>query len=420
MKMSVNERAHKEHLVRLQRYKRKRVWQWVLLGAECLLLVFVVLAYSGVSFMEEALHKISIPSETTSPDPAETPDPDYTEAEPLPPLESEEEPETLPPLTEDPDETRGEDPSEEAPSTEFVNPAPARLPDRSGYETYVLFGVDTRKQKELLKYTMGDVCIIASVNKQSGEVRLVSVYRDFCVEGENSYFYKVTSAYSKYGADEMVAILNRNLDLQISDYVVVGWTALADIVDIMGGLEINMSREEAVQLNRYVDEVSKATGRPLGTAGVEPRAGVQKVNGVCAVCYSRIRYNVGQEEERTRRQRYVIGQLLDKVKTMSIPQMLRVVDSLTENMKTTLAPNEIMSLAYNYTKYNIVMTKSFPETFINTEALGWVKFSKDLVSDVKRLHQMLYEDDNYTPSENVARIGQYHSGRTKGQINYQD
>ena len=423
MKMSLDERAHDVHLARLEKYKKKRKQQIITLAAECLLLCLAVLAYVGVSYMSGTFQDIRI-------DPNETPasyvyDPDETQPETLEPLTegeetgTEEEAAGIPDTEERPaEETTASLPVSDP--TAFSNPAPDRTADPGSYETYVLFGVDTRKQKELLQYTMGDVCILASVNKESGDVRLVSVYRDFCVEGENSYFFKLTSAYAKYGAAEAVAILNRNLDLKITDFVVVGWTALADIVDIMGGLEVNMSLAEAEQVNNYIEEVRQATGRPKGTKGVQVREGVQRLNGVSVVCYSRIRYYVGNDIERTRRQRYVIGQLLDKIQTMDVNQMLEIVNSLRKNMKTTMAANEILSLAYHYKNYHISLTASFPENHVTSEELGWVFFSRDLTADVRELHRMLYDDIDYRPSANVARIGEYHKGRIRGFIGYQD
>ena len=428
MKLSAEERAHGEHLVRLKKYRKKRRQQIIALAAECLLLCVAILAYAGVSYMAGTFRDIS--ADNTEAPFTGTWDPDETEPQTLAPLSSAEETPARPAEESGEDPQASEGPGEPGPQepeeTEppepagYTNPAPSRVSDSDGYETYVIFGVDSRKQIELLKYTMGDVCIIVAVNKKSGEVRMVSVYRDFCVETENSYFYKLTSAYAKYGAAETVAILNRNLDLQISDYVVVGWTALADLVDIMGGLEINMSLAEAEQVNNYIIETSQATGRPENTKGVAVRAGTQTLNGVSVVCYSRIRYFVGHDTERTRRQRYVIGQLLDKVKTMGVGQMLEIVNSLRSNMKTTLVPNEILTLAYNYQKYNITETRSFPADNTSSEKLDWVIFCKDLGKDVKELHRLLYNDYDYTPSANVQRIAKYHAGRLEGEVDFQD
>ena len=425
MKMTAGDRAHEEHLVRLKQHKKKQRRQLLVLAAECLLLGVCVLAYLGVRYLHDTYQDIWIDPTASEPSYSFVLDPDETAPNTLPHL-TEEEPGTQTEESRDPvpdgttaDVAEQTEPEPTEPEA-YTNPPPSRVAEYSGYDTYVIFGVDTRKQKELLQYTMGDVCILVSVNKQNGEVRLVSVYRDFCVEGENSYFYKLTSAYSLYGAAETVAILNRNLDLHIQGYVVVGWTALADIVDIMGGLEVNMSRAEAEQVNNYIEEVRQATGRPEGTKGVQVREGTQLLNGVSVVCYSRIRYYVGNDIERTRRQRYVIGQLLDKVKTMNVGQMLEVVNSLRSNMKTTLSVNEIMAKAYNYQKYNITLARSFPEDHVTSEALDWVVFSKDLPKDVKELHRMLYDDYDYTPTENISRINEYHKGRIKGSIQYKD
>ena len=434
MKMTVNERACEEQQARLEQHKKKRKQQMFVIAAELLLLCVAVLGFIGIRYVQGTMQDIRIDPNA---DPFSYYDPGETEPEPLPMLTEEtasagtdaettsfpssddteafQLPEIVFPSVNEP-EWEPVDPAVDRYAKSFVNPLPDRTADPGSFETYVIFGVDTRQQKELLKYTMGDVCILVSVNKETGDVRMVSVYRDFCVEGEHGLFFKLTDAYMKYGASEAVAILNRNLDLQIKDYIVVGWTALADIVDIMGGLEINMSRAEAEQVNYYIEETRQATGRPKGTRGVQVREGVQRLNGVSVVCYSRIRYFVGNDVERTRRQRYVIGQLLDKVKDMNIGQMLEVVESLRKNVKTTLEANEILALAYNYQKYSITVARSFPEDLVTDEDLGWVFYSKDLCKDVTELHQLLYNDFDYTPPDNITRIGEYHKGRISGSL----
>ena len=438
MGSAAEKKEHQESLKRLKKYKKKRKQQVIGLILESVLLCVVIVAYVGVSYVYNTLSKFSV---------ADDPSASATTVRPVSTLpivgpggKSTETPSTPPYVipgseTESiPEETWPNDPSGEV---EYTYPE-VTIPDRNGFYTFVIFGIDARDTERLLKGTQGDVCIIASINKETGDVRLASVYRDYCIEVNPETHRKFTDCYAHYGAAEMVNILNRNLDLNITHFVAVNWLCLADIVDALGGLDVELSEAEAEKIDWYVWETAMATGRSQDTdymflGNFHPdeskeigyyldgyHAGVWHLNGIQTVSYSRLRYGLGDDYKRTERQRIVINLIIEKAKTAGVGKIIEIINLLADNkIRTSLPMNEITALAMQYKKYHMGPTSGFPSNHIaSTPELKYYIFTTDLVNQVKGLHQMLYDDFDYVPSENVQRIADYMNGRINGTIDY--
>ena len=120
-----------------------------------------------------------------------------------------------------------------------------------GYMNIALFGVDARNDKQLLKGSRSDSIMIASINMDTGDIKLVSVYRDTFLNIGTEY-RKCNAAYSYGGAQQAVKMLNMNLDLNIEDYITIGFTGLEKVIDAVGGVEINILEEEIRHLNGSV------------------------------------------------------------------------------------------------------------------------------------------------------------------------
>lgn len=402
--LAEGQKAHQEHLQRLKAFKKKRKQQIVGLIIEGVLLLIVIAAYVGVNWASGIFGRITVPRNQTNP---AQPSTNYSSL-PTHPMVSTGDPQGS--GTDPSGETGTTLPSAETLSTEpYTNPDPNRVPEiQKGFHTFVLFGVDARETSSLLHSTQGDVCIIITINKESGEVRMASVFRDFYFESDNGKYEKLTDTYNFQGAEHVMAALNRNLDLSISHYVAVNWKTVADIVDILGGLDVDMTLNEATELRKYVYETRLATGRE-SVKSIEPKAGVQHLDGVHTVCYSRIRYNTGADFARTERQRKVIGLILDKIKEntsiLKFNLIRQIVETVSENMRTTLTPGEILALASQAQKYQIVATGSFP---VHRGFAGEKICSTDYVLDVTELHSYLYGNNEYVPSDNIRRVAAYH------------
>ena len=186
--------------------------------------------------------------------------------------------------------------------------------DTGPYTNIALFGADAR-EGGIDKGANTDTMIIASIKNKTKEVRLISVYRDTLMQQKDGTYFKANSAYHKGGGEEAIAELNRNLDLDIKNYVCVNFAAMIKAIDAVGGIEVDVQEEEISYINGYATEIIKVTGIP--SEGVF-HAGKQNLNGVLATAYARIRYTEGGDFRRTERQRYILSELLKKAKKNSV------------------------------------------------------------------------------------------------------
>ena len=290
-----------------------------------------------------------------------------------------------------------------------------------GYRNIALFGVDSRDQ-ELDKNTRTDVIMIASINQDTKKVKLVSVYRDTWLNMTNDKYSKANAAYAKGGSKQAIGMLNMNLDLDITDFVTVGFEAVIKTVDAVGGVEINVTEEEIPYLNSYqISMVGKPTGdlnaagepNYTATPGVDytpvTKAGMQKLNGLQATAYCRIRY-VGGDGARTERQRTVLTLMAKKAMTLNPTTLDKIATAVCSEIKTSLDLPEILSLLADIASYEIGETSGFPFND-HVKMNGHVGNASvvvpvDLKQNVILLHEFLFEDQEYTPSTTVDKCSQ--------------
>lgn len=277
------------------------------------------------------------------------------------------------------------------------------------YKTIALFGLDTREGGDMNKSGVAhsDAIIIASINNETKEVKLASVYRDCFLEIAKSGAgtQKVTHAYILGGPACSVETLNKNLDLNITDYVSVDFAALTKAIDALGGVTINVKEKELNNLNHNIEEQVQVTG--IASDGVWS-AGEQLLNGTQATAYARIRKVGNGDFERTQRQRAVISAMVKKAKQSDLSTINNVLDEIIPLVATNMSKSDILSLAKNTFSYELGDNIGFPLSN-TTPNLGKQKGSvvvpADLLSNVKHLHSFLYpEDTDYTPSDDVQRI----------------
>ena len=273
----------------------------------------------------------------------------------------------------------------------------------TGYLNVALFGVASR-DNELDGDTRSDTIMIASLNRQTMEVKIVSVYRDTLMEQKDGTLNKANSAYSFGGPEDALAMLNKNLDLDIEHYVTVNFNALIDVIDAVGGIEIDVQEEEISYICGYATEIMKVTGKE--SPGVtEP--GLQTLNGVQATAYARIRYTAGDDFKRAERQRDVLTKIIEKLQGASLAQINKIIDEVFPEVSTNFTLTEILEYAKDAFDYQLGETTGFPfdkstDTLAN---VGSVVIPVTLSSNVEQLHKFLYgESDTYTASSTVNSI----------------
>lgn len=277
--------------------------------------------------------------------------------------------------------------------------------DTGPYTNIALFGLDSR-DGELEGGVQSDTIMIASINNETSDVKLVSVYRDTLLQQADGTYEKANSAYNTGGVEDAISLLNRNLDLDIQNYVSVNFNALVDVIDLLGGVEIDMTAEEAFWCNGYASETAQVTGKEM--TQIEETAGTQLLDGVHAVGYARIRYTDGNDFKRTERQRIVLEKVMEKAKSAGFSTLNKIVDEVFPQISTSFSSTDLLGFAANALNYNIVDTSGFPFEVTTSENVlnhsGSYVVPIDFSSNVSRLHEYLFGEKDYTPSETVQQI----------------
>lgn len=273
-----------------------------------------------------------------------------------------------------------------------------------GYTNIALFGLDSR-ENSLGKGNRSDTIMIASLNNETKEVKLVSIYRDTLLQLDDGSYNKANSAYSFYGPEGAISMINKNLDMNIEKYVTVNFNALVDVIDAVGGLDIEMTEEEVVHMNNYCVETSEVTGKSY--TKIEPEvAGTYHLNGVQAVSYSRIRYTAGGDFERASRQRHVLELIANEAQSMSLGTINKIIDEVFPQISTNFTLTEMVSYAKDFAKYTLGDSLGFPSknTTDMLNEVGSVVIPDTLSTNVQEVHQFLFGNDGYTVSSTVQDI----------------
>lgn len=283
------------------------------------------------------------------------------------------------------------------------------IKDRDGYWNIAVFGVDSR-EGALEKGALADVQMIASINKKTGEIRLVSVYRDTYVQiNDEGEFHKINEAYFKGGHEQALATLKRNLDIMVDDYATFNWKAVADAINILGGIDLELTDSEFQYMNSFITATVEATG--VYSFHLE-HAGMNHLDGVQAVAYSRLRL-MDTDFNRTERQRKVISLALEKAKHADFNTLRTVISTVLPEISTSIGIEDVIPLARNVKRYYFGQTGGFP--FDKTTAIVSKRdcvIPITLESNVIRLHQFLFDKEDYQPSESVKKISQLISEKT--------
>lgn len=295
-----------------------------------------------------------------------------------------------------------------------------------GYMNIALFGVDATNEKQIEKNSRTDTIMIASINMDTGDIKLVSVYRDTYLNIGTDTYTKCNAAYAKGGPQQAIKMLNMNFDLDIENFVTVGYNALMDVIDGLGGVYVEVKENEIVHLNNYqrsivaqwkygvkLDDytVSEKDFEVVKSSDYTPvtEAGYQLLNGLQATAYCRIRY-VGNDYKRTERQRTVLKAIQDQAKKADLKSLTDVFNKVVKQVYTSLDQKDMLELLGKIADYRIVEEAGFPQLEQlktgNIGASGSCIVPQDLVSNVEWLHQFLFEDEEYQVTSTVVECSE--------------
>ncbi|MDO5147072.1 MAG: LCP family protein [Eubacteriales bacterium] len=279
-----------------------------------------------------------------------------------------------------------------------VNEQDANLDD---YQTIALFGVDNQDNKIKDIGSRTDSIILACIHNSSKKVKLMSIYRDTYVSIDGKYD-KINAAYAYGGPEQAINTINRNLDLNITDFATVNFKALADAVDILGGVELTVKSEKELEnLNAYIKNMNKING---GDSPVFDDTGTHHFDGNQAVAYSRIRYMEGGDHERANHQRLVLQAIMNQAKKRPW-KLKKLIDKVLPQCKTSLSTGDLTRLSLSLPRYSIEDSQAYPFDSVDTKYGGiYYGFPLTAASNAIEAHAYLFGTKDYEPTEELTKI----------------
>lgn len=250
------------------------------------------------------------------------------------------------------------------------------------YRNIAIFGLDSRDNS--FSNSRSDCIIIVSINKKTNDVKLTSVYRDTYVDIEGYGLDKITHAYAYGGPELAINTLNKNLDLNITEFVTVNFDTVETIVDSIGGITLTITDSEASQI-----------GFSSG--------GTYTLDGKEALAYSRIR-KIDSDYQRTERMRTVLEAVFNKVKNQELSEISNFVDIVLPHISTNMSTNSIISLVPFAVFFKITDSTGWPYDVSGYSSDAWYGVPVTLESNVKEFHQNIFGNSDYTPSDTVEEI----------------
>ncbi len=283
--------------------------------------------------------------------------------------------------------------------------------DLAGYRNILLLGIDARDMQSD-ENTRSDAMIIVSINEETKDIRMISIYRDTYLDlGDRVGLDKLTHAYFYGGAKQTVASINKNMDLNIEEFMVVNWKSVADAVDALGGVEIEVLDSEISEMNKYIPETARTTG---GEKDKIKKAGKQTLNGVQAVTYARIRKDsIEGDRRRNERMKILIKAAFDKMRTMGVTELDDMTNLVLPQIKTNMTNTEMVDLILDFPAYSMGDNTSWPYDWMDFTYYGvWYGPPVTLNSNVTQLHEEYFDQKDYVPTETVQAISAEISTRT--------
>lgn len=272
-----------------------------------------------------------------------------------------------------------------------------------GYRNIALLGIDSRADD----YGLGnrsDCMMIASINQETNGIKLISVYRDtyvYVMENGTKRLDKITHAYSYGGAQNTLKSLNEAMDLNITEFVTVNFDAVIAAVDSLGGVYIDIDKSEIKYVNDYIDATSESSG--VKSSHIT-HSGRQKLDGVQAVSYTRVRYTAGGDYKRTERMRTVVEAMLSKAKTLNVGQLNSFADTILPKIRTNISTSEIWGLIPKLASFKVTESIGWPYDTKGITLDRWYGVPVTLKSNVERLHKEAFEQEDYEASDTVKEM----------------
>ena len=272
-----------------------------------------------------------------------------------------------------------------------------------GVTNILLIGNDSRENGEDGR---SDAMILLSISNKTKKIYMTSLLRDMYVDIPGHKGNRLNAAYSYGGAELLMETIEQNFDIHISRYVLVNFEAFANLVDAVGGVDLELTSKEVEYVNGYLVEYNILLGRPEGTDYFEDTSGgMVHLNGPQALAYCRNRY-IGTDFGRTERQRKVLAEVIHKLPQGMLTNPQELIDGLMPNLTTNLTQTECYRLSlmapkavtYDIIQNSIPLEGTYKDATIRKMAVLEVDFE----ANKKFLQENLYGDGDITSTSEAS------------------
>ncbi len=255
----------------------------------------------------------------------------------------------------------------------------------------LLIGNDSRSQDEEGR---SDAMILLSISSKTKTIQMISLLRDMYVEIPGHDGNRLNAAYAFGGAELLLETVRQNLGIEVNRYIVVNFQAFANLVDAVGGVDLELSNEEVQWVNAYLNEYNMLRNMPIDTDYLDTSlSGMIHLNGPQALAYSRNRY-IGTDFGRTERQRKVLSAVIKKLPLAAVTNMKELIDGLFPNLTTNLTKGECLRLSLQAGKFAVyeLVQSSVPVsgTYSNASIRGMTVLQVDFEANKKYLQEQIY------------------------------
>lgn len=267
-----------------------------------------------------------------------------------------------------------------------------------GITNILLIGTDARDLNERAR---SDSIIIATIDNNTKKLKLSSIMRDTFVDIPGYGEQKINAALALGGPELLMKTIKENFNFTLDKYVMVNFWGFEDIIDGIGGIEVDVKDYEIPEINKFIGEVRDVKSPPLTTPGL------QHLDGQQALAYARIRKVGNGSYERTERQRRVLDIVAEKMMDVSVVKYPGLLYDLLPSVKTNIEPLTLLNYAYTVSKFGELKFEQLqiPATELSQGGLyrnkGWVLLT-DKEQNGKILNDFIYNDKPYS-SEDIDK-----------------
>ncbi len=256
----------------------------------------------------------------------------------------------------------------------------------------LLIGSDTRVKGETGR---SDTMMLISINSDTKQIIATSFLRDLYVYiPQKNYYDKINASYAYGGVELLLDTLRYNFSIQIDRYIAVDFLSFIDVVDVLGGIDVDVQKDELYWCNQYIHASNLLVGCDEDSDYLTYADGsFQHLNGRQALAYARFRYVGNGDFTRTERQRKVVNLIFDKIKTIDAKTLIKLLDVFLPEVTTNIPTNEFIELIAKIPemdKYEIISWGVPDEGFKYLTINGQSHIGIDFAFYIDKMYKLIY------------------------------